>query len=130
MNGPQRLRDSQGAARTLMRGSQLEVPSTSKRRALAFVGTAAAGTAVSGTAAAAATTSLVKGVVLCVCLGTAFGGLASLAVSETISRIEAPHQTTTSPGATHAAAPAALPSAPVVPEVLDPAPVPVAPAAP
>ncbi|HXK18804.1 MAG TPA: hypothetical protein VNG33_13430, partial [Polyangiaceae bacterium] len=130
MNGPERLRDSQGAARTLMAGARLEVPGASRKRALAFVGTAAAGTAVSGTAAAAATTSLVKGVVLCVCLGTVGGGLASLAVSETISRIETRAATTTRPATTHAVVPAPPPPAPVVPETLVAAPEPVAPAAP
>jgi len=132
MNAPQRLRDSEGPARALMGGSRLDVPSASRRRALAFVGTAAAGTAVSGTAAAAATASLVKGVVLCVCLGTVGGGVASLAVSETISRIEARHAAPTSPATAHAFVPAvaqaasAAPVAPLVGEALEPAPAPVA----
>jgi len=67
-----------------MGGSGLAVPSASRRRALAFTG-AAATMVASGTAGA---TSLVKSVVLCVCLGTVGGGLVSLAASETFSRME------------------------------------------
>jgi len=123
MNGPLRLRDSVGAARVLMGGSGLNVPSASRRRALTFVGTAATGTAVSGSAVAATTTALVKGVVLCVCLGALGGGLASLAVSETFSRFEARPATAQAPAPTRAVTRVA-PSAPlvVVPEATEPAP--------
>lgn len=85
---PVRLRDSQGPARVLMRGSGLNVPSAARRRALTFTGVAA-GMAASGTAAAAGATSLVKVVVLYVCLGTVGGGVLSLGVSEAFSRAEA-----------------------------------------
>jgi hypothetical protein len=85
---PVRLRDGQGPARVLMRGSGLNVPSAARRRALTFTGVAA-GMAASGTAAAAGATSLVKGVVLYVCLGTVGGGVLSLGVSEAFSRAEA-----------------------------------------
>src|SRR3954465_9860451 len=107
MSAPQRLRDGDGPARVLMGGSRLRVPSASRKRALAFVGTAAAGTALSGTAVAATTTALVKGVVLCVCLGMVSGGLASFAVSETYSRLEARR----SPATSHATPAAVEPSA-------------------
>jgi hypothetical protein len=93
MNEPLRLRDGDGAARVLMGGSGLNVPRASRRRALTFVSAAAAGTAVSGTAAAATTAALVKGVLLCVCLGAAGGGLASLAISEAFTRLETPPAT-------------------------------------
>jgi hypothetical protein len=88
MNGPVRLRDGSGAAKVLMGGSRLVVPSASRRRALAFTG-AAASMAAGGTAVAAGATSLVKSVVLCVCLGTVGGGVASLAISEIVSQLEA-----------------------------------------
>jgi hypothetical protein len=71
-----------------MRGSGLNVPSAARRRALTFTGVAA-GMAASGTAAAAGATSLVKGVVLYICLGTVGGGALSLGVSEAFSRAEA-----------------------------------------
>ena len=122
MNGPLRLRDGDGAGRVLMGGSGLNVPSASRRRALTFVGTAAAGTAVSGTAVAATTTALVKGVVLCVCLGALGGGLASLAVSETFSRFETRPATVPAPAPTRAVS-AVSPRAPlVVPEATELAP--------
>ncbi len=118
MNGPVRLRDTDGAARALMGGSRLDVPSAARRRALAFVGTAAAGSVVSGTAVAAATTSLVKSVVVCVCLGTVGGGLASLAVSETVSRFEKPQSTTSSSLAPRVVVPAVVSRAPALPEAV------------
>jgi hypothetical protein len=128
MNGPLRLRDGEGPAQVLMGGSGLNVPSASRRRALTFVGTAAAGTAVSGTAIATTTASLVKGVALCVCLGTVGGGLASLAVSETFSRVEARRPATIGSTTTQASVRAVSPSAPAA--RLDPAPPVVAPTAP
>jgi len=90
MTEPLRLRDGVGPAGVLMGGSGLEVPSAARRRALAFTSAAVGMTAASGTAVAATATSLVKSVVLCVCLGTVGGGLMSLTVSETISRLETP----------------------------------------
>jgi hypothetical protein len=116
------LRDGDGAARVLMGGSGLNVPRASRRRALTFVSAAAAGTAVSGTAAAATTAALVKGVLLCVCLGAAGGGLASLAISEAFTRLETPPATVPASAprpavtAVSSGAPPALPAAP------DPAP--------
>ena len=88
MNEPIRLRDSDGPARLLMGGAALTVPSASRRRALAFT-SAAAHLAASGSAAAAGATSLFKSVVVCVCLGTAGGGVVSLGVSETIAHLDA-----------------------------------------
>jgi hypothetical protein len=90
MNEPLRLRVGAGPARVLMGGARLDVPSASRRRALVFTG-AAASMVTSGAAVAASATSLVKSVVLCVWLGTIGGGLMSLAVSETISRVEMTH---------------------------------------
>jgi hypothetical protein len=89
MNEPVRLRDTGGAARVLLGAGKLQVPHTSRQRALAFTGVAA-GVATTGTATAAGATSLFKSVVLCVCLGTVGGGLTSLAVSETVSRLQTP----------------------------------------
>jgi hypothetical protein len=89
MKEPVRLRETGGAARALLGAGKLEVPHTSRQRALAFTGVAAS-LATTGTAAAAGATSLVKSVALCVCLGTMGGGLASLAVSETVARWQAP----------------------------------------
>jgi hypothetical protein len=66
----------------------LRVPGASRRRALAFTGTAA-GLAAS-TSVAAASTSLLKSFVVCVGLGAAGGGVMSLAASETASRLLAP----------------------------------------
>ena len=91
MTEPLRLREGTGPARALMAGSRLAVPSASRRRALAFT-SAAASMAASGTAVAAAGTSLVKSVVLCVCLGTVGGGALSLAISELVTRVEAPRE--------------------------------------
>lgn len=88
MNDPVRLRDTGGAAGALLSAGKLQVPHASRQRALAFTGVAAS-VAATGTAAAAGATSLVKSVMLCVCLGTVGGGVASLAVSETLSRVEA-----------------------------------------
>lgn len=88
MTEPLRLRDGAGPARVLMAGSRLAVPSASRRKALAFT-SAAASMAASGTAVAAGgATSLVKSVVLCVCLGTLGGGALSLAVSELVTRVD------------------------------------------
>lgn len=89
MNEPVRLRDTGGAASALLGAGKLRVPHASRRRALAFTGVAAS-VATTGTAVAAGGASLVKSVVLCVCLGTMGGGLASLAVSETVARWQAP----------------------------------------
>jgi len=87
VNEPLRLRDSNGAARALLGAGKLEVPRGARQRALAFTSVAAS-VATTGTAAAAGATSLFKSVVVCVCLGTVGGGLASLAVSETLSRLQ------------------------------------------
>lgn len=88
MTEPLRLRDGAGPARVLMAGSRLAVPSASRRKALAFT-SAAASMAASGTAVAAGgATSLVKSVVLCVCLGTVGGGALSLAVSELVRQVD------------------------------------------
>jgi len=88
MTEPVRLRDTNGAARALLSAGKLEVPRGARQRALAFTGVAAS-VVTTGTAAAAGATSLFKSVVLCVCLGTVGGGVASLAVSETLSRLSA-----------------------------------------
>jgi hypothetical protein len=72
----------------------LRVPSGSRRRALAFTGTAAG--LVASTSVAAASTSLLKSFVVCVCVGAAGGGLMSLAASETASRLLAPPASTRS----------------------------------
>jgi len=90
MNEPVRLRDTGGAAGALLGAGKLQVPHASRQRALAFTGVAAS-VATTGMATAAGATSLVKSVMLYVCLGTVGGGLASLAVSETLARVEAPH---------------------------------------
>ncbi len=84
MNEPVRLRDTGGAASALLGAGRLDVPHAARQRALAFTGVAA-GLATTGVAGAAAATSLVKTVVLCVCLGTVGGGLLSLAASEALS---------------------------------------------
>jgi len=114
MTEPKRLREGGGgnAAAVLMGGAKLEVPSAARQRALAFSGTAATLVAsASGNALAAGGASLVKGVLLWVCVGTAGGGLLSLAVSETVSRLEAPAAPTQKP-TTRRAAPAVAPSLP------------------
>lgn len=92
MKEPMRLRDSRGPAAELMRGASLPVPNAARRRALAFTG-AAVNMAASGTAlAAGGASTLVKSVALCVGLGVVGGGVASLAVSSSISSWEASHQ--------------------------------------
>lgn len=88
MNDPVRLRETNGAARALLSAGRLQVPRGARQRALAFTGVAA-GVATTGTAAAAGATSLFKSVLVYVCLGTVGGGVASLAVSETVSRLSA-----------------------------------------
>jgi hypothetical protein len=94
MSEPKRLRDSSGPAGVLMGGANvLRVPGGSRRRALAFTGTAAG--LVASTSVAAASTSLLKSFVVCVCVGAAGGGLMSLAASETASRLLAPPASTT-----------------------------------
>lgn len=89
MNEPVRLRETGGAARALLSAGKLRVPNASRQRALAFTGVAAS-VVTTGTAAAAGATSLAKSVVVCVCLGTLGGGVASLVVSETVARWQAP----------------------------------------
>jgi hypothetical protein len=126
MNEPVRLRDTGGAARVLLGAGKLEVPHTSRQRALAFTGVAA-GVATTGTAAAAGATSLFKSVMLCVCLGTVGGGLASLAVSETVSHLQTP-QADSKPAPTPKQASPKPPAAAAQPD--QPTEVPVAPAVP
>jgi hypothetical protein len=90
MKEPMRLRSGTGPARALMAGSVLPVPSASRQQALQFA-SVAVGMTASGAAAAATTTgatSLVKSLVLSVCLGAVGGGVMSLAVSETFSHFE------------------------------------------
>jgi len=87
MNEPVRLRDGGGAARRLMAGAALPVPSAARRRAVAFTSTAAT-LGASTTAVAASATSLVKSFVLCMTLGAIGGGVMSLAASETVARFE------------------------------------------
>jgi hypothetical protein len=112
MSEPKRLRDSSGPAGVLMGGANvLRVPGASRRRALAFTGTAA-GLAAS-TSVAAASTSLLKSFVACVCLGAAGGGLMSLAASETASRLLAPPASVRTQSARKAQASA--PALPLVP---------------
>jgi hypothetical protein len=89
MTEPVRLRDTNGAARALLSAGKLEVPRGARQRALAFTGVAASVVTTGTAAAAAGATSLFKSVVLCVCLGTVGGGVASLAVSEALSRLSA-----------------------------------------
>jgi hypothetical protein len=107
----------------------LRVPGASRRRALAFTGTAA-GLAV-GTNVAAASASLLKSFVACVCLGAAGGGLMSLAASETASRLSAPTASTRSQSARQAPAAAREPTpVPAVAESLAETPAAPAPAEP
>jgi hypothetical protein len=87
MNEPTRLRDGEGAARQLMAGSVMHVPSASRRRAVAFT-SAAATMGASATAVAASATSVVKSFVLCVAIGAAGGGAMSLLASETFARFD------------------------------------------
>jgi hypothetical protein len=127
MSEPKRLRDSSGPAGVLMGGAKvLRVPGASRRRALAFTGTAA-GLAVS-TNVAAASASLLKSFVVCVCLGAAGGGAMSLVASETTSRLLAPPADTRSQSARQAPAaerpPTALPALGEFPAETRAAPVP------
>lgn len=87
MSGPLRLRDGDGAARRLMAGAVMPVPSASRRRAVAFT-SAVATIGASSVAAAASTASLIKSFVLGVALGALGGGAVSFAASETIARFE------------------------------------------
>ncbi|MES1182350.1 MAG: outer membrane protein assembly factor BamD [Myxococcales bacterium] len=133
MTEPVRLRDTNGAARALLSAGKLEVPRGARQRALAFTGVAAS-VVTTGTAAAAGATSLFKSVVLCVCLGTVGGGVASLAVSETLSRLSAtgadPKPAIAAkaepkpPGAAKPFAPTAAPLVPAPPAEQDSAPEP------
>jgi hypothetical protein len=127
MKAPKRLREGEGPARELMKGSGLRVPSASRRRALAFTG-AAATMAASGTAAAASVTALAKGVVVWIGLGTIGGGLMSLAVSKTIAHVE----TTRAPvarGAANSAGPSARVASMTPPSATEAAPLVAPPAA-
>jgi hypothetical protein len=87
MNEPVRLRDGEGAARRLMAGAVLHVPSASRRRAVAFTSAAASlgASAVTVTASAA---SVLKSFVACVAIGALGGGVMSLVASETIARLD------------------------------------------
>lgn len=122
MNEPVRLRDGGGAARRLMAGAVLHVPSASRRRAVAFT-SAAASLGASTVAVTASAASVLKSFVVCVAIGAVGGGVMSLAASETIARLDqkadgqaqpveqarldpAPART---PSALEAAPPAALP---------------------
>jgi len=97
MNEPMRLRDGQGAARRLMAGAVLRVPSASRRRAVAFT-SAAATMGASATVVAASATSVAKGFLLCVAIGAAGGGVMSLAASETIARFDTKAESHAQPG--------------------------------
>ena len=117
MNEPLRLRDGDGAARRLMAGAVLHVPSASRRRAVAFTGAAAA-LGTSTVALAASATSVVKTFVLCVALGAVGGGVISLAASETIARLDAKSEARARPAPQSAKAPA-LPASPArAPEIV------------
>jgi hypothetical protein len=70
-----------------MAGAVMQVPSASRRRALAFTG-AAATMGATATAAAAGATSVLKSFALCVALGAVGGGMASLVASETVARLD------------------------------------------
>ena len=96
MNEPTRLRDGEGAARRLMAGSGMHVPSASRRRAVAFT-SAAATMGATATAVAASATSVMKSFLLCVAIGAAGGGVMSLAASETIARLDAKAESHTQP---------------------------------
>ena len=88
MNEPKRLRESGGPAAALLASAELEVPTASRKRALAFTGVAASMLASSG-ATAASGAALVKSVMLWVAVGTVGGGLMSVTVAETISHFDA-----------------------------------------
>lgn len=134
MNEPMRLRDGDGAARRLMAGAVMHVPRASRRRAVAFTGTAAT-LGASATAVAASATSVVKSFVLCVALGAVGGGAVSLAASETVARLDtqpvsqaqpataAPRPVPRTPHSVAVEAPAAALEAPLVdaPTVVEPA---------
>jgi len=87
MSEPKRLRESGGPAAQLLSAAELEVPSGSRKRALAFTGAAATLLANSG-AVAASGGALFKSVMLWVVVGTIGGGAVSFTVAETLSRIE------------------------------------------
>lgn len=87
MNEPVRLRDGEGAARRLMTGAVLHVPSASRRRAVAFT-SAAASLGASTVAVTASAASVLKSFVVCVAIGAVGGGVMSLAASETIARLD------------------------------------------
>lgn len=121
MKEPMRLRDSRGPAAELMRGASLPVPNAARRRAIAFTG-AAVNMAAGGTAlAAGGTSALVKSVALCIGLGVVGGGVASLAVSSSISSWEGAHQPSAVVAPTKPRAPEAE-AAPVAPPVVEAAP--------
>ncbi len=115
MNEPMRLRDGDGAARRLMAGAVMHVPGASRRRAVAF--TSAATTVGASTVAIAASGgSVIKSFVLCVALGTVGGGVVSLAVSETITRLDTKSGSSAQSRPNPAAMPAVSPSLPREPE--------------
>lgn len=87
MNEPVRLRDGDGAARRLMAGAALHVPSASRRRAVAFT-SAAASLGASTVAVTASAASVLKSFAVCVAIGALGGGVMSLAASETIARLD------------------------------------------
>lgn len=103
MKEPPRLMSGSGPARELMRGSALRVPPGARQRALEFT-SAAVGLTASATAAAAGSASLAKSLLLTVSLSALGGGVASLAVSETFSRLES------APGSSTVAAPRRAPA--------------------
>lgn len=111
MNEPVRLRDGGGAAGRLMAGAVMHVPSASRRRAVAFT-SAAATMGASTVAIAASATSVVKSFVLCVALGAVGGGVASLAASETIARLDTASETRarTAPQPTYTRAVSVIPA--------------------
>ena len=105
MNEPKRLREGGGPAAALLSGAELDVPSASRQRALAFTGAAAGVLASGGSAMAASGATLVKSVMLWVAVGTVGGGVMSLTVAETISHFDA----RSAASATAAAPPLPLP---------------------
>jgi hypothetical protein len=123
MNEPKRLRESGGPAAALLASAELEVPTASRKRALAFTGVAASMLASSG-ATAASGAALVKSVMLWVAVGTVGGGLMSVTVAETISHFDA-----RSAGPRTAAPPLPLPPprATATPTAVAPAPEPAPP---
>ena len=127
MNELRRLRDGEGAARRLMAGSVMHVPSASRRRAVAFI-SGAATLGASATAVGASATSVVKSFLLCVAIGAAGGGMMSLLASETVARFDIKAASNAPPGPPSSHAHGA-PQAPAVvaveapPELSPPAPV-------